>query len=194
MAHLNVGREEWQLPMLKSAEGWHFDMAQAADEIQTREIGRNELSAIRAMHAYVDAQNEYYQHFQRYAKSCSVARGKDGLYWPTQPGEEPSPLGPAFSPVEPGEGYHGYRFRIIHDGDKQTVALLAWPVAWGETGVMSFMIDQNDRVYQANLGKDTETLVQAITRFTPDENGRLSSNNPCPAHPYAAGQVSSDDV
>jgi hypothetical protein len=37
-AHLNVGREEWQLPlpMLKSAEGWHFDMAQAADEIQTR--------------------------------------------------------------------------------------------------------------------------------------------------------------
>ncbi len=87
-------------------------------------------------------------------------------------------MGPAFSPVEPGEGYHGYRFRIIHDGDKQTVALLAWPVAWGETGVMSFMIDQNDRVYQANLGKDTETLVQAITRFTPDENGRLSSNNP----------------
>ncbi len=63
-------------PMLKSAEGWHFDMAQAADEIQTREIGRNELSAIQAMHAYVDAQNEYYQHFQRYAKSCSVARGK----------------------------------------------------------------------------------------------------------------------
>jgi hypothetical protein len=58
--------------MLKTAEGWHFDMAQAADEIQTREIGRNELSAIQAMHAYVDAQNEYYQHFQRYAKSCSV--------------------------------------------------------------------------------------------------------------------------
>ena len=172
MAHLNVGREAWQLPipMLKTAEGWHFDMAQAADEIQTREIGRNELSAIQAMHAYVDAQNEYYQHFQRYAKKLFSTPGKkDGLYWPTEPGEEPSPLGPAFSPVEPGEGYHGYRFRLIHDGDKQTVALLAWPVAWGETGVMSFMIDRRDRVYQANLGQDTATLVQAITRFTPDE-------------------------
>lgn len=78
MAHLNVGREAWQLPipMLKTAEGWHFDMAQAADEIQTREIGRNELSAIQAMHAYVDAQNEYYQHFQRYAKKLFSTPGK----------------------------------------------------------------------------------------------------------------------
>ncbi|WP_434586348.1 DUF2950 family protein [Klebsiella sp. R390] len=170
-AHLNVGREEWQLPLpiLKTAEGWHFDMAQAEDEIHTREIGRNELSAIQAMHAYVDAQNEYYQHFQTYAKKLFSGTGaKDGLYWPTQPGEEPSPLGPAFSPVEPGEGYHGYRFRIIDGGGKQAVALLAWPVEWGETGVMSFMVDQNDRVYQANLGEDTQTLAQAITRFAPD--------------------------
>ena len=78
MAHLNVGREEWQLPlpMLKSAEGWHFDMAQAADEIQTREIGRNELSAIQAMHAYVDAQNEIISTSSVTPKSYSVARGK----------------------------------------------------------------------------------------------------------------------
>jgi hypothetical protein len=34
-------------------------------------------------------------------------------------------------------------------------ALLAWPVEWGETGVMSFMIDQHDTVYQANLGEES---------------------------------------
>jgi hypothetical protein len=54
----------------------------------------------------------------------------------------------------PGSGYHGYRFRIIAGRDDQSVALLAWPIAWGETGVMSFMIDQQDTVYQANLGEE----------------------------------------
>jgi hypothetical protein len=87
MAHLNVGREAWQLPipMLKTAEGWHFDMAQAADEIQTRTLA-NELSAIQAMHAYVDAQNEF--KIQRYAEAVH-APGKSGLYWPTARRAEP---------------------------------------------------------------------------------------------------------
>ncbi len=93
---------------------------------------------------------------------------KDGLYWPTSPGETPSPLGPAFSPTEPGAGYHGYRFRIIAGRDDQDAALLAWPVEWGETGVMSFMIDLHDTVYQANLGEESAAKAQAITRFAPD--------------------------
>ena len=80
----------------------------------------------------------------------------------------PSPLGPAFSPPEPGAGYHGYRFRIIAGRDDQDAALLAWPVEWGETGVMSFMIDLHDTVYQANLGEESAAKAQAITRFAPD--------------------------
>ena len=93
---------------------------------------------------------------------------KDGLYWPAAPGEAPSPLGPAFSPVEPGEGYHGYRFRIIKDGENQGAALLAWPVEWGKTGIMSFMVNQNDEVYQANLGDETQSKARAISQFSPD--------------------------
>lgn len=171
-AYLNVGREEWQLPipMLKTAEGWHFDMAQAADEIQTREIGRNELAAIQAMHAYVDAQNDYYQRFQVYAtKLLSTEGSKDGLYWPTQPGDVPSPLGPAYSPAEPGEGYHGYLFRIIPDNDKQGFALIAWPVKYGETGIMSFMIDEKDTVYQNDLGSESQQKAQALEVYRTDK-------------------------
>lgn len=171
-AYLNVGREEWQLPipMLKTAEGWHFDMAQAADEIQTREIGRNELSAIQSMHAYVDAQQDYYQRFQVYAKNLFSSPGKkDGLYWPTQPGEEPSPLGPAYSPAEPDTGYHGYRFRIIPDTGKQGFALIAWPVKYGETGIMSFMIDQNDKVWQMDGGEQSAEKAKAVQTFTPEK-------------------------
>lgn len=171
-AFLNVGREAWQLPvpLLKTAEGWHFDMAQAAEEIQTREIGRNELSAIQAMHAYVDAQQDYYQRFQTYAhRLLSTAGQKDGLYWPTQPGEEPSPLGPAFSPTEPDAGYHGYHFRIIPDSDAHGFALIAWPVKYGETGIMSFMIDGRDRVWQMDGGEQSAEKAQAVKVFTTEK-------------------------
>jgi Protein of unknown function (DUF2950). len=171
-AHVNVGVENWQLPIpiVKTAEGWHFDMAQGADEIQVREIGLNELSAIQAMHGYVDAQQDYYQQFQRYAQKLISSDGqKDGLYWPTQPGEDPSPLGPAYSPQIPGMGYHGYRFRIIPDNDKQGFALIAWPVKYGETGIMSFMIDRQDQVWQANLGADSEQKANAVAAFAPEK-------------------------
>ncbi|VED54028.1 Probable secreted protein [Raoultella terrigena] len=170
-AWLDVGSEAWRLPvpMVKSSEGWHFDMAAGEDEILTRAIGRNELAAIQAMHAYVDAQQDFYQLNHTWAKKIISSPGKkDGLYWPTAPGEAPSPLGPAFSPVEPGAGYHGYHFRMIHDEASQGEALLAWPVTWGETGVMSFMIDRRDRVYQANLGENTADQAWGIVKFAPD--------------------------
>ncbi|MBB1198758.1 DUF2950 family protein [Enterobacteriaceae bacterium 89] len=171
-AHLNVGAENWQLPipMIKTGAGWHFDMAQGADEIQVREIGRNELSTIQAMHAYVDAQQDYFQRFQHYAKKLISSEGqKDGLYWPTVSGEDPSPLGPAYSPQVPGMGYHGYHFRILPDASKQGFALIAWPVQYGQTGIMSFTVDQNDQVWQANLGENSVDKANAVKRFAPEK-------------------------
>jgi Protein of unknown function (DUF2950). len=170
VAHLNVGQQGWQLPIpiVKMEKGWQFDMAAAQDEILTRAIGRNELSAIGAMHAYVDAQEDYWQRKQHYASKLISSNGQqDGLYWPTQPGETPSPLGPAFSPTEPGEGYHGYHFRIIHSQQPDGFALIAWPVSYGETGVMSFMVGEDDRVYQADLGNKTEEKAAKVTQFSP---------------------------
>ena len=167
-AHINVGTDSWQLPLpiVKTEAGWHFDMQAAQDEIITRTIGRNELSAIGAMHAYVDAQEDYHLRKQRYAIKLISSEGQqDVLYWPMQPGEAPSPLGPAFSPVAPGEGYHGYRFRIIDSNQSDGFALIAWPVEYGETGVMSFIVSQDDRVYQADFGEETAEKVAAITRF-----------------------------
>lgn len=171
IAHINVGDENWQLPvpLLKTDAGWHFDMSAAADEILTRAIGRNELGAMVAMHAWVDAEQEYFRQKKMWAHALISSDGQqNGLYWPARPGESPSPLGPAFSNSQPGEGYHGYHFRILQGETENDVALIAWPVAWGETGVMSFMVDMQDKVYQANLGEETEKHAQAITRFTPD--------------------------
>lgn len=194
VAHLSVGNELWQLPLpiVKVAEGWRFDMKGAADEILTRAIGRNELSAIQAMHAYVDAQHSFYQVNHSYAQKFVSSEGKkDGLYWPAKPGEAPSPLGPAFSPVQPGAGYHGYHFRIItaqgeraeggvknylRDG-KMTdgFALLAWPVEYGETGISTFMINQDDDVWQADLGEKTAEKAKKLTQFNPGKEWQAAN-------------------
>lgn len=172
IAHLIVGDSHWQLPIpvVKNASGWQFDMQKAADEILTREIGRNELAAIEALHAYVDAQQSYFAMNQKYAQKVISTEGKkDGLYWPTTPGDAPSPLGPAFSPQVPGTGYHGYRFRILPDKDKG-FAMIAWPVSYGQTGVMSFVVNGDDEVYQANLGSDSQKKAQALTAYAPDKH------------------------
>ena len=61
-AILVVGKDEWPfpVPLVKSDAGWRFDAASGRDELISRRIGRNELSAIQAVQAYVDAQREYY--------------------------------------------------------------------------------------------------------------------------------------
>ena len=91
-AVLLVGKGEWPLPIpiVKGADGWRFDTAQGKEEILNRRIGRNELSAVQAMLAYVDAQREYYLRNPRndkllhYAQKFESAPGKrDGLYYPT---------------------------------------------------------------------------------------------------------------
>jgi len=170
VAYLNMGDEDWQLPLpvRKSDKGWYFDTVKAAVEIRTREIGRSELDTIQSMHAFVDAQRAYYQMNHVWARKLISSPGKkDGLYWPVKPGETPSPLGPYYSPVDSDMGYHGYRFRIIADNDPSGVALIAWPVDWGQTGVMSFCVDLHDRIYQTNFGKQTSTQVAAVMTFSP---------------------------
>jgi hypothetical protein len=131
---LSVGKDNWPLPIpiVKDAAGWRFDTQAALEEILNRRIGRNELSAIQAVQAFVDAQREYYlrdpqnDKLLHYAQRIISAQGKrDGLYYPTKSGERPSPLGPLFAGArtvgyEKGKDaagkpvpYHGYHYRIL---------------------------------------------------------------------------------
>lgn len=81
-AHLVVGDSDWQLPIpvIKTASGWQFDIKEGAEEILTREIGRNELAAIEALHAYVDAQQSYFALNQKYAQKIVSSAGKKTAY------------------------------------------------------------------------------------------------------------------
>jgi hypothetical protein len=193
-AVLEVGKTHWALPipMVKRADGWVFDTRAGADEMITRRIGRNELAAMEAVLAYFDAQKDYARKEREagmglvYAqKFFSTPGKKDGLYWPTAPGEEPSPLGPAYSAARTADGaYHGYYFRILTGQGKNAnggaydyringrmsggFALIAWPAQYGKSGIMSFMVSHDGVVFQKNLGPGGDAVARRMQRFDHD--------------------------
>jgi hypothetical protein len=134
-AMISVGLDNWTLPIpiVKTAAGWHFDAAAGKTEMLARRIGRNELYAIQACLAYVDAQREYASADRgagvlAYAQRFTSSSGKhDGLYWSVSGNAPQSPLGPAFAQAQAqgyGQGsgpravnvtapYRGYVFKIL---------------------------------------------------------------------------------
>lgn len=120
---------------------------------------------------------------------------QNGLYWAAPPGGKRSPLGdlladaaeegrpPAGAGAQPAP-FHGYNFRILtaqgpaapggarnylQDGQLSGgFAMIAWPARYDVTGVMTFLINQDGRVYEKDLGTETERVAHAITAYDPD--------------------------
>jgi hypothetical protein len=128
---LLIGDQAWPvpIPLVRAGGQWRFATEQGEDEIVNRRIGANELSAIKVLHAYLDAQKGYASRDRdgdevlQYAQRLGSTQGKhDGLYWPADPakGEEASPFGPLVAESAPylkghhaGDPYRGYHFRIL---------------------------------------------------------------------------------
>jgi hypothetical protein len=192
-AFLGVGKNGWTLPVpiVKTAAGWHFDTKGAPEEMRVRRIGRNELAAIQVALAYTDAQNEYRQNdwngdgVLEYAmRGLSTPGRRDGLYWASLPGEPESPLGAEFADAKVGQPYHGYLYRILTaqganapGGAKSYIknghmtegyALVAWPAKFDDTGVMTFIVNQDGIVYEKSLGPNTDVIARAMKAYDPD--------------------------
>ena len=175
LARLEVS-SGWTLPipLVRNAGGWVFDTKAGKEEMRIRRIGRNELAAIETMYAYVEAQREYAEQdrngdgIREFAQKILSSPGKrDGLFWPTADGEPESPAGPLLETKDLKDGYHGYRFRIlkaqgkaapggarsyVRDGRMtEGFALIGWPARHGETGLMTFVVNQDGIVYQKYL-------------------------------------------
>ena len=130
-----------------------------------------------------------------YAQHLLSSPGKqDGLYWPTEEGQPESPLGPLVAEAraagyEPGkhatpEPFHGYFFHILtaqgphapggaysYMANGQMLggfALVAWPAHWNNSGVMTFLVNQDGQLYQKNLGPKTAEIAHAMKTFDPD--------------------------
>ena len=129
----------------------------------------------------------------QYAQKLASSPGKhDGLYWPADEakGEEPSPFGPLiaasaayFKGHATGDPYRGYIFRILTRQGKNApggaysyvingrmiagFAMIAYPAEYGRSGVMTFIVSHNGKVYERNLGKDSVAIGAKTSTFDP---------------------------
>jgi len=202
---LIVGEKDWPfpIPLVKRGDLWFFDTKTGKQEILNRRIGENELDTIQTMLAIVDAEREYAMkdpekspYIEYTSKFESDPGKKNGLYWETKEGEEPSPLGELVAKAraegyfEDGkkrkpEPYHGYYFRMLKSQGKDApdgaydyivngqmlggFAVVAYPAKYGNSGVMTFIVNHDGVVYQKDLGKNTGKIAAGMKKFDPDK-------------------------
>jgi hypothetical protein len=184
--------------MKNAAGQWYFDVAAGKKEILARRIGRDEIAAIYICGALAQSQAQYFSQkhggTKQYAqKFISDAGQQNGLYWEAAPGAPRSPIGPlvAYASDEgiiikpdAAQPYYGYYFRRLESqgpdakgGAKPYVvngkmtggfAYLAYPAKYGDTGIKTFLINQDQVVFEKDLGKDSTTAAKAMTTFNPD--------------------------
>lgn len=198
---LNLGRQLWPFPfpLVKGVDGkWAFDTVAGLEEIVNRRVGENELQAIETARLFVQAQQEYAGEDRdsdgvlEFAQKLVSADGQtDGLYWPIEQGDGESPVGAsidlgALEKAKGGDGYFGYKFRILKrqggnvaGGEYDYVingnmiggfALIAWPARYAETGVSTFAVNQAGIVYEKDFGTDTANIVSGIKTFNPNDS------------------------
>jgi hypothetical protein len=208
-ATLTLGADDFPFafPIVRKGERWRFDTAAGKLEMLARRIGENELSAIKVLQAIVDAQLDYASADRNgdgvlaYAQKFFSSPGKhDGLYWPVDPGQPPSPAGELLAKAS-SEGYrareqakdqakgkqpvpyHGYYYRLLTRQGKHApsgaldyvvggraiggFAVVAYPARYGNSGIMTFIVNQDGKIYQSDLGPDTQAKALKMKEFDP---------------------------
>ena len=185
-------------PLMKSGNRWRFDTVAGKDELLARRVGANELDTVQVLQAIVDAEQDYASEDRNgdgvlaYAQKFESGPGKrDGLYWPTNPGEPESPLGLLVARAA-GEGYrkgettpapyHGYYYRMLKGQGKNAkfgafdyaqvrgiggFAVVAYPAKYGNSGIMTFIVNQEGKIYQSDLGPNTRAQATHMQLFDP---------------------------
>ena len=190
-AVLSIGKDDWPfpIPIVKDAAGWRFDTKAGQEEILNRRIGRNELSTMQAVLAYVDAQREYYlrnpqndkllqlraevHEHARASATGSTSRRRRASRRARSGRCSTAPRPHGYAKGEDGKpgAYHGYHYRILKaqgpdapGGAYDYVAqgrmigghaLVAWPATYGNSGVMTFIVNHDGVVYEKDLGPET---------------------------------------
>jgi DUF2950 family protein len=129
----------------------------------------------------------------QYAQRLASTPGKhDGLYWPADAAkrEEASPFGPLVAESaaylkgrQAGDPYRGYHFRILTRQGKSApggaysyvingrmiagFAMVAYPAQYGESGVMTFIVSHNGKIFEKDLGKNSAETGAKMTAFDP---------------------------
>jgi hypothetical protein len=210
-----VGNELWPfpIPLVQDGSMWRFNTTAGKDEILARRIGRDELAALEMLNALSQGQEAYAafdydsDHVLEFAaKIFSTPGAHDGLYWVTDTVECPmQAFLEGFKDYtvgkQQGSGWYGYRFKLL---TKQTAnaaggaynyningnliggyGFVAWPIEYGNSGIMTFQVNHNGKIYQRDLGEDSAGIAASMDAFDPsrgwvevDPAGRVMPSGP----------------
>lgn len=157
---LYIGAENWPFPIpLVSKNGtWYFDSDTGKEEIFFRTIGENETNALQVCH--VLALGKERSETETVAPD-PVIHYAVSLASSGNTGNQPAP-------------FHGYYFRTTPgtsavgansvSGKGGAIAVIAYPADYRSSGVMTFIVTKNGKVYEKDLGSKTTTLAQDLKR------------------------------
>jgi hypothetical protein len=160
---LYIGAENWPFPIpLVAADGaWRFDPEAGAKEVTFRRIGENELTAIATCHEFIADEKRYR------ADPSSVGPAETS---PVSLVAKAANGSADTSPVR----LHGYYFRLLSTGGAGRFALVAYPVEYRSSGVMTFVVTEGNIVYEKDLGANTSALASAMAAFHKDGTWRVA--------------------
>jgi hypothetical protein len=175
---LYIGAENWPFPIpLVSQKGhWYFDSEAGAQEIFFRQLGEDEDTAIETCHRVVQASREQQgkdtsdDPIAQYARTLLNAQAAMGSVAAANQDDPPAP-------------FHGYYFRILSEHVKGAnvsesinggVAVIAYPAEYRSSGVMTFVVTENNVVYEKDLGPNTVQTVKAMTAWKTDSSWQIA--------------------
>jgi len=178
---LYIGAENWPFPIpLVSKNGaWYFDSDTGKEEIFFRTIGENETTALQVCHVlalgkeHSETETVAPDAVIQYAQSLVSSGTASASNMAGKPGNQSAP-------------FHGYYFRLVTvnaaSGTKNPASdsgttgipmLVAYPADYRSSGVMTFLVARNGRVYEKDLGLKTTTLAKDLKRG-PDSRWRVA--------------------
>jgi hypothetical protein len=168
---LYIGADNYPfpIPLVKnSSSKWYFNTAAGEDEVLARRIGRNELMAIDVSKSMINAEElnrkKSHEHTQAIFSNSKLA---------------------VSSSSGGGLVFDGYAFRILaahgdeakggsksYTTDGRTTggfAVIATPVKYQDSGIMTFIVSRAGVVYQKDLGTQTASVAASIAEYNPSD-------------------------
>jgi hypothetical protein len=195
------------IPIVERDGSWYFDCSLGRREILYRRIGENEMNTIDTLRGAFDAENQYYADsaeagtnaVEAYAQHFTSSQGQtDGLLSPASASDNDSnAIGPYLAQASYArsdrEPFHGYFFRILtaqgphaHGGARNYIvngkmtggfAIVAFPAAYRSSGVKTFVVSQDGRIFEKDLGPRTAQIAAAMKSYDPDGTWTLVRRN-----------------
>jgi hypothetical protein len=170
---LYIGAENWPFPIpLVSKNGaWFFDSDTGRQEILLRRIGENEMTAIEVCKGFSMERNQAQTKpaaddpIGQYAQNLVDANADNSAR--QTGGRESSPFYGYYFRVVTANSAAGATINVSHSKKTRSLVLVAYPAEYRSSGVMTFIVTQDGKVYERDLGPSTAKIAPGVKERSP---------------------------